>query len=175
LINPSTIKADAVTVATRLGTLGTVYSEVGTPTATLATANHGIVPSTMLMASPMATTLGDKIAIVAGDLFQWLKSGVAAVIDIIKDVASNAWQFIATIAGKVYRAVLDTVDAVVGAAQWVFNAIKTGIDKIIQYVKFLFDWADIRRTKNVTHNLVKRYLKHQVNYIPQAKAALNEK
>jgi hypothetical protein len=43
------------------------------------------------------------------------------------------------IAGKVYHAILDTVETVVGALEWVFNQIKTGIGELIRYIEFLFE------------------------------------
>lgn len=75
---------------------------------------------------------------------------------------TDAWHFITKIASKVYRAVLDTVEAIVGALEWVFNAINTTIEKLIAFVKFLFEWDDIRRTKEVLRNMTELYLKDQV-------------
>jgi hypothetical protein len=128
-----------------------------------------VVPATQFRASPRYKDFLDDIAMAAGDLFQWLKSGVEAVIDIIKDEATEAWHFIAEIAGKVYRAVLDTVDAIVGALEWIFNAIKTVIETLIEFVKFLFAWDDITRTKDVLHNVSRLYLKHQIDGLGDVK------
>ncbi|KAJ4208871.1 hypothetical protein NW759_013633 [Fusarium solani] len=118
--------------------------------------------------------LGDYIAIAAGDLFNWLKTGVEKVINVIKNAVTGVWEFIVKIGKDIYRAVLDTVDAVVGAIQWVFDKIKTGIDKLIRYIEFLFEWDDIRRTKQVTHNLVKYYLFEMVASIETAKDAFDD-
>ncbi len=49
--------------------------------------------------------------------------------------------------------------------EWVFNKIKTGVESLIRYVEFLFDWDDIRRTKQIMHNLVKFYLQDMVSGI----------
>ncbi|KAI0878785.1 hypothetical protein GGS24DRAFT_516593 [Hypoxylon argillaceum] len=91
-----------------------------------------------------------------------ITSGVEPVIDIVKNAVTDAWHFITKIASKVYRAVLDTVEAIVGALEWVFNAINTTIEKLIAFVKFLFEWDDIRRTKEVLRNMTELYLKDQV-------------
>ena len=113
-------------------------------------------------APAISMSVGNEILMAAGDLFNWLSSGIKAVINVVEDAATATWHFIAEIAGKVYRAVLDTVDAVAGAVVWVFNAIKTAIKDIIAFIKFLFEWADIKRTKEVLHNLTKAYLQGQV-------------
>ncbi|KAB8275158.1 hypothetical protein BDV30DRAFT_247903 [Aspergillus minisclerotigenes] len=173
LVAPSTARGDIEVVAGHMDSLKSAYSNVKEAQSTiLASRNHGVVPSTLFLNSGKVSSagLGHDIAIAAGDLFRWLKSGIDAVIDVIYDAASGAWHFIAKIAGKVYRAVLDTVEAVVGAVEWVFNAIKTAIEDIIRFVEFLFEWDDIRRTKDVMHNVVRLWLRHQVDGISEAKA-----
>ena len=132
-----------------------------------------VVPATAFLGFPAARGAFDFIAIAAGDLFQWLKSGVEAFIEIVKHTATDAWHFVATIAGKAYRAVLDTVEAVVGAVEWLFDVIKTAIDKLIQFVKFLFDWGDIQRTKDVLNSVVKLYMGHQIGQLSAVKAAFD--
>lgn len=52
-----------------------------------------------------------------------------------------------------------------GAVEWVFKAVKTAIEDIIKFVQFLFAWDDITRTKEVLHNLVKRFMEGQVDGI----------
>lgn len=49
-----------------------------------------------------------------------------------------------------------------GAVEWIFNAIKTGISAVLNFIKFLFEWDDIKRTKNVMHLVTKLYLENQV-------------
>ncbi|KAJ2995714.1 hypothetical protein NUW58_g1195 [Xylaria curta] len=167
LVDSSTSRHDLQVVASRMSNLKDVWGNVKPPSTTplrrLKPTRPEVVPATLYRASPNYRDIWDDIAIAAGDLFQWLKSGVEAVIDIIKDAATDAWHFIAEIAGKVYRAVLDTVEAIVGALEWIFNVIKTAIEQLIAFVKFLFEWDDIRRTKDVLHNVTKLYLKDQVD------------
>lgn len=144
--------------------------------------NHSkTTESTLRMVAPVSSAvvttrgsttvdLGDYISVAAGDLFNWLKTGVQKVINVIKNAATGVWEFIVKIGKQVYRAVLNTVDAVVGAVEWVFNKIKTGIKDLIRYIEFLFDWDDIRRTKQVMHNLVKFYMMDMVSGIETAKS-----
>ncbi|XEU97491.1 hypothetical protein FSHL1_002777 [Fusarium sambucinum] len=118
--------------------------------------------------------LGDAIAIAAGDLFNWLKTGVEKVIDVINNAATGLWEFIVKIGKDVYRAILNTVEAVVGAIEWVFDKIKTGIQNLIRFVEFLFEWEDIKRTKQVTYNLVKFYLLDITSSIGHSKDSLRD-
>ncbi|KAI1433598.1 hypothetical protein GGR50DRAFT_695934 [Xylaria sp. CBS 124048] len=173
LIDSSAASGDLQVVASRMTNLKGVWDGVKPPSTTtsrrLKPTHPGVIPATQYSASPKYKDIFDDIAMAAGDLFQWLKSGVEAVIDIIKDAASDAWHFIAEIAGKVYRAVLDTVDAIVGALEWIFNVIKTAIEKLVEFVKFLFAWDDITRTKDVLYNISKLYLEYQVDGLGDVK------
>lgn len=126
-------------------------------------------------AAPNSTHVSSSnpIDVSAGDLYNWLKSGVESIIQIVKDAASSTWHFIANIAGQVYRAVLDTVETIVGAVEWVFNAIKTAIEDLIAFLEFLFEWNDITRTKKVMRNLTTLFLQDQVNTLPEVKKQFN--
>ena len=177
LVAPSTIQSDLKTIAARMTNLKDAYDGVKPPSTTtlsrLKPSRPQIIPATLFRASEKVDGIWDAIAIAAGDLFRWLKSGIEAVIDIVFDAASDAWHFIAKIAGEAYRAVLDTVDAIIGAIEWIFNVIKTAIEKLIQFLKFLFSWDDIKRTKDVLHNTVMLYLRHQVDGLGSVKSAFD--
>lgn len=174
-VKPATTPTPAASTSTSLAVRSMEMGQLGANSEATTTASPcmRVVPNTLFLASPSVGSLGDDIAIAAGDLFRWLKSGVPSVIQIIKDAVSDAWHFLATIEGNVYRAALDSVDAVIGAVEWVFNAIETGIEELIQYLEFLFDWDDIKRTKDVLCNITEQWLNSQVESIPTAKAAFD--
>ncbi|KAM4064425.1 gamma-glutamyltranspeptidase periplasmic precursor [Hirsutella rhossiliensis] len=167
LVQPSTPEESLDAVAAGMVNLHQIYSKVRLPAATttlLPLRDRGCGPH-VVPRSLYGIGHGDPvsdIAISIGNLFRWLRSGVEALVEIIKDALTDAWHFIAKIAGKVYRAVLNTVDAVVGAVEWVFHAIKTNIADLVRFAEFLFEWDDIRRTKDVLHNIVKLFLGHQI-------------
>ncbi|KAM0418550.1 hypothetical protein ACHAPD_004910 [Fusarium lateritium] len=129
------------------------------------------------MAISQGTTafgLGESITVAAGDLFNWLRTGIEKVVNITKSAATGFWEFVVQIGKVVYRAVLNIIEAVVGVVEWAFNKTKTGVEKVIRYVEFLLKWDDIRRTKQVAHNLVKYYLYEMVSGIETAKEAFDE-
>ncbi|QPC59453.1 hypothetical protein HYE67_001684 [Fusarium culmorum] len=136
-----------------------------------------VAPVTSNMVVSQGSTVfsfGDAIAIAAGDLFNWLKTGIEKVIQVIKNAATGLWEFIVKIGTDVYRAILDTVEAVVGALEWVFDKIKTAIQNVIRFVEFLFEWDDITRTKQATYNLVKYYLLDMTSSIERAKDSFDD-
>ncbi|PYI22685.1 hypothetical protein BO99DRAFT_468445 [Aspergillus violaceofuscus CBS 115571] len=121
----------------------------------------------------VAEAVGKAVTTAAGDVLQWVKHEVKSVGRIIHDTVTGTLHLVAQIGSKVYHAVLDTAHAVVGAVQWVFDKVKTGIEKLIQFVEMLFHWDDIRRCKDVMHNTIKLYLQNEVEYIRTARDFLD--
>ncbi|KAI3003089.1 hypothetical protein CBS147346_5554 [Aspergillus niger] len=175
LVNSAADDSDVQATAAAMDQLGTTWSSIQSGTTRALVRNRGVVPATFYQGRSGNNRRGlfDWIAMAAGDLFRWLETGVEAMVEVIKDAATEAWHFIAHIAGEVYAAVLDTVEAIVGAVKWLFNAIKTAIEAIIRFVQFLFEWDDIRRTKNILHNLVILGTKNQISQLSQIKTDFN--
>jgi len=108
-----------------------------------------------------------------GDLFNWLKSGIDAAFKFIEGVGEDIWYFVVEFGKEVYYAVIDTFEAVFEAFEWLFNVIKTGVEKIIQFIKILFEIEDIKRTKEVLKKVVSLYLAEQEHTISGMKEAFN--
>lgn len=60
----------------------------------------------------------------------------------------NALNLVIEIAGTVYKFILDGVEAVGKAMSWVFEKITVGVQKLIDFVGFLFQWGDILDTSD---------------------------
>lgn len=95
----------------------------------------------------------DAVVVAAGDVFSMLEHAADYVIEIIEDAAQEVWNFVCTIGGKILTFVVDTIEKVVGAIQAIFQAIKTLVKDLIQFIKFLFSWGDIQLTKDVFSNM----------------------
>ncbi|MFA0963552.1 hypothetical protein AB9P05_17240 [Roseivirga sp. BDSF3-8] len=107
---------------------------------------------------------GKAVAIVrAGDLFGFLDTGVGHTLAVQHDPATSVWKAVVAIGDWVYHAVLDTVDAIYSALKWVYHAI--GVDKLLEFLSFFFDWDDIKRTKKVYKNMIMCFLKHEIAHI----------
>lgn len=129
----------------------------------------------LAVATPQATAASDfldALWVDAGDLFRWLESGVEAFVQIIEDAANKVWNFVVTIAGKVYACVLDVVEKVVEAAVWVFNVIKTAIEDLIKFLQFLFGWQDILTTHKVMKNVITQFSQQSIDNLSDYKANL---
>lgn len=177
LVAPGTSRDACSTVANGLGRLASSARAVptvraGTPADRLALVTAPAGASSIDLGE--LGDIGDAIRVAIGDLFRWLESGIEAFVKIVEDAAEGLLHFIAKIGEAVYDAVLDTVEAVVGAAQWLFTAVETAIHDVIAYVSFLFDWDDIRRTKQVFHNLASTYLTGEVAALVTLKSEVDD-
>jgi hypothetical protein len=184
LVAPGTATGDLQAVAAGNVKLSAAYATV----AKTAPPPTAAVHAAAMAAAPSALVPSGSILVDVGDFFAWLGheivSGVEHIVQFIEDTAKGLWSIVVEIAGHTYHAILDSVEAVVSAATWLFNAIKTAVKDVISFLEFLFDPADLARTKEVIKNTAKLFLKHQAdqievikgefdNLIKSAEAAVN--
>ena len=116
---------------------------------------------------------GDAIAVAAGDHFKFLSSQIEYVVHIVKEGIDKAWHFIVEIANKAYRFALDAAEKIVGALEQIFKAIKTAVEDVIDYLKFLFDWDDLVRTKDVFKRLLLLHFGLVIDQVEEFKEDFN--
>ncbi|KAJ5100619.1 gamma-glutamyltranspeptidase periplasmic precursor [Penicillium angulare] len=175
LVDPSTQDEDVKLAAQSMVYLKERYPQVQ-PSAKSSKLFYKARPSRVVRRGPGekgATNFWNPFTAI-GDLFRKAVKAVKKAVSVVWDAAKSAFKFVLEIGETVYNAVLVAVDAVVGAVVWLFNAIKTVVTAIIRFVKFLFQWKDIKRTKQVLHNVVKLYLTHQVDQIDTLRTNFRE-
>lgn len=114
------------------------------------------------------------IKIEAGDLLSWVKNELDAAIDVIKDAGSGAWHFTVNLSGKVYGFVLDCAEKVVDALDTTWKAIKAKAEKLWDYLKFIFEWEDMVRTKEVMNKLIGFYFDQIVDWLNHKEEIINK-
>jgi hypothetical protein len=175
LIPPGTDPGLLRAVATGNTQLAQAYAQL--PAATAALQARGIRARQVM---PAATTLADPSALLVdvGDLFSWLgeqvEEGIDFAVQLIQDAATQLWNFAVTIGGQVYQCVLSSVEAVVGAAQWLYSALATAAEDLLHYLEFAFEWTDITRTKRILANLTQLSLTHEVAQISVLKGQFDQ-
>ena len=117
--------------------------------------------------------IGDKIVVAAGDLCSWLKDAKEYVIQIIEDTTQKVWNFVANVAGKLYTFVIDTIEKVIQALESIFTALLTIVKDLVQFLKFLFSWDDITRTKDVMQSILMLYLNYGADKLEGVKDEVN--
>ncbi|KAI0699749.1 hypothetical protein C8T65DRAFT_659003 [Cerioporus squamosus] len=93
----------------------------------------------------VATSLG------SGDDADWgFWHFVTGVWDDIEDFFIDAFHFVITIAGKVFRFALKGLSYVWKAIHWLLqDVLHIPIDSLIEWLGFLFEWDDIKETHNM--------------------------
>jgi len=99
--------------------------------------------------------IGDNIMMGIGDLVEWMKAAWESVTEFFVDFANNAWNFMVKIGNVIYQAIMDSVNAVAGAIEFVFQQIKVFFEDLVNWLGFLFNWDDILRTQKVIKNFIK--------------------
>ncbi len=123
-------------------------------------------------ASSMLGSLGDTIDAAAGDVLHWIENAGAAVESFFIEGVEDAWRFVVQIAGEVFEFVLDALEHVASALNWVLkNVLGIDLAAIIQWLGFLFDWDDIK----LTHKVLVNMANHSVDFGEAALAALATK
>ena len=84
-----------------------------------------------------------------GDVFDAIEDGIATLVHYTVDKLKIS--FCLTIKGfnYVFHAVIDAVEKAFDLAEEVFKAIGAGFDEVYRWLGFIFNWADIIRTKEV--------------------------
>ncbi|PYI06803.1 hypothetical protein BO78DRAFT_367819 [Aspergillus sclerotiicarbonarius CBS 121057] len=118
-------------------------------------------------------SIPDAVSSAWGDTWQLMKNAAGSVGRLVYDTVTKSLHFIAKIGKQIYHVALDTLNAMIGAAQWVLKQIKATWEKLKRFFQTLLHWGDIRRTKDVMHNLIRLWLHDQVNHIPRARQALD--
>ncbi|KAI1415785.1 hypothetical protein F5Y13DRAFT_186641 [Hypoxylon sp. FL1857] len=80
------------------------------------------------------------------DVIDWTCDVVNRVIDAVGDVIQKVVQMTIKLGNEVYTFVLDTATTIATGVSWVFEKLGAGLDKLIEYLGFLFEWDDILTT-----------------------------
>ena len=100
--------------------------------------------------------LGDTLADFFEGVWQGIKTGWTFVVNLAGDV----WEFICEIGGKVRKFVLDTLEEIGGFFAWLWEQINVGLEKLWDYLKFIFDWDDIMIARDVMASATDNALIH---------------
>ncbi|KAF9069721.1 hypothetical protein BDP27DRAFT_1363075 [Rhodocollybia butyracea] len=105
------------------------------------------------------------IPISGGDVLQWLGDAWKDATNFIVEEVNGFWHLVVTIAGEVYDAILDSLSAVAGAFQFVFNKLQVVWEDLVAWLGFIFEWDDIVRTHKVMKNIFRLYAQQAVSQI----------
>lgn len=100
--------------------------------------------------SHAAASLWDDISHFFGDIWEGIKNGIAKIADFVVDVAHKVVDFTVHIGEEIAQGVKLAITGLEQAAHFiagVFQAIEAAVEKVIDWLKALFDFGAIWRTK----------------------------
>lgn len=95
----------------------------------------------------------DDIVYCAADVINFIKDLGEKIYNITINYIEDAWNFIVSVGKKIYSFVIDCAEALISGIEVVWNLIGVAIEKIVEFIKFVFDWDDILKTKDVMKKL----------------------
>lgn len=111
--------------------------------------------------------LGDTIVDFFEGIGHAIKEGVTFVIHKVKE--SKVFQFICKIGNTVKKFVVETLEQIGSAITWLWNQIKTGIEKVWEFLKFVFDWGDILRVRDFIVDFIDGGLEEIPHFVDSVK------
>jgi hypothetical protein len=93
-------------------------------------------------ANPVETFFADLGSSLA-DLFESIRGHVQDGWAFIVRKADEAFEFICALGNSIKRFVLNTLEEIGSFFTWLWQEVKTGLEKVWDYLKFIFNWDDI--------------------------------
>jgi hypothetical protein len=116
--------------------------------------------------------VGDGFESWAGDIWAWLEHAWDSVEQFFVQVVDDVTRFFIQIGEELYHFVMECYNDVVSALKFILNAIEVAIEKLIQWIGFIFSWGDIVRTHKVLKNIFYQYANYALKNIGACKGAL---
>lgn len=121
--------------------------------------------------------LGDTIVDFFEGIGNWFeekwdefKEGVTFILHKIEE--SGAFQFICKIGNTVKSFFVEQWEQLGSALTWLWNQIKTGLEKVWEFLKFIFDWKDILLVQHAMADFVDEMMLSFQKSAPQIKSHL---
>ena len=77
-----------------------------------------------------------------------IKGGFTFVLHKTKEAAKDVFEFVCAIGSEIKRFVLNTLEEVGNFFVWLWEQCKVGLEKVWEFLKFIFNWGDVMRTKD---------------------------
>ena len=118
-------------------------------------------------------TVANAIVSVAGDVFETMLHGIEKVGQILVQAAGAVYNICVQIGEQVLSFVIQTIGDVLNLLSWIFQAIEIGMDQLIGWLGFLFEWDDIITTHKVFTNMTIQSINYASALLKDAETPIN--
>lgn len=134
--------------------------------------NSQLVPEKA--ASGSGKTWAEEVDSKLWDAWHWVEGKFdEAKKWVITQIGDNRWQFMVELGGKVWSFLLETTTQVLKAMSMILKKIGIDVDKIIEWIGFLFDWDDILATQREIAQFTNQAITWSANSITGASQVLD--
>lgn len=167
----------------------TTVSSLQNATSSLYTAYNGINGSSAALSAGMGArrvqvivnkrtstgldSLWGDLTTDVGDITSWVTNAIDTVGAMVLSVENDVYTLAINIADSVINFVLQTVEDVASAVQWLVTQIVDAVEDIIDFLKYLFDLGDMKMVKAVMENLWNVFLNSNTTFLKNAQAGFD--
>ena len=114
----------------------------------------------------------DAIEVLAGDILQWIAQAEQEVQSLWVQAETDVVHAWVTFENATYHFLIKCHEDLLNTLQFVYAQIEVLIDKLVQWLGFIFEWNDILRTHKVLKNLMRQYGNSVITGLDSTKASL---
>lgn len=110
--------------------------------------------------SVQSKSIVDEVLSAAGDVLEAMRKGFEKVTHFVVDTTEAIIKICVTMGEIVYNFVAQTVSDVLNVINWLLGQIEIDLEKLINWLGFIFEWDDIVTTHKVISNLTVQSVKY---------------
>lgn len=114
----------------------------------------------------------DAIDVLAGDILRWITQAEQDVQSLWVRAESDVVHAWVTFENATYHFLIRCHEDLLNTLEFVYAQIKVLIDKLVQWLGFIFEWNDILRTHKVLKNVMRQYGNSVITGLDSTKASL---
>jgi hypothetical protein len=115
---------------------------------------------------------GDEVKAFFGDVLQALLHGLEKIGDFFVNVANEVATFTIKLAEGLYTVILDTVEKVMQVMSWLLQQLEIGLEKLIDWLGFIFGWDDILQAHRIIVNATTKSLEYAEAQVSNAQTVV---
>lgn len=100
--------------------------------------------------------------------WEWIESIGEEVANFVVEKSKDVWHFVVHVAGEIWAFALDTATAVLKAVSWILEKIGAALEKIWEWLSYLFNLGEIKEAANSLRNVLNSFLTYGEDFIKSA-------